>query len=166
MINTKSKWILLAEDDAPLAELTIHALGADELACEVVLAHDGVEALDCLFHRNAFQAPADGNPVFVLLDIKMPKLNGFEVLEQIRSDARLKNTPVVMFSSSCEATDVFRSYQLGANAYVVKPVDFREFSETLQCVGRFWATLNELPPKTAAPLKVESNMPAQLAVAA
>ena len=161
----KLKWILLAEDDAPLAELTIHALGAEELACDVVVARDGTEALDCLYHRNEFQARPVGNPVLVLLDIKMPKLNGLEVLQQIKSDTELKNTPVVMFSSSREMADVFRSYQLGANAYVVKPADFRQFSETLQCVGRFWADINEPPPDTAAVIKTESSNPSQLAAA-
>ena len=157
----KLKWILLAEDDAPLAELTIQALSADELACEVVVARDGAEALDCLYHRNEFQARPGGNPVFVLLDIKMPKLNGLEVLEQIKSDTELKDTPVIMFSASRELTDVSRSYELGANAYVVKPADFREFSKTLQCVGRFWAGINEPPPETAAALKTESRRASQ-----
>lgn len=162
----KTKWILLAEDDAPVADLTIHALDADGLACEVVVVRDGAEALDCLFHRNGFQARPGGNPAFVLLDIKMPKVNGFEVLEQIKSDAQLKTTPVVMFSSSNELADVSRSYQLGANAYVVKPLDFREFREALRSVGRFWGLINESPSETAAPLGTESQAPSQLTVIA
>jgi CheY-like chemotaxis protein len=151
----KSKWILLAEDDAPLAELTTLALAPDELACEVAVARDGLEALDCLHGRGQFQSRAGGNPAFVLLDLKMPKLDGLEVLRQIRSDPELKTIPVVMFTSSREITDVRRSYQLGANAYVVKPGDFREFSAVLKCVGEFWAVVNELPAP-AAPVKTDS----------
>jgi len=139
------KWILLADDDPSIAELTTLALAPERLGCEVIQVRDGAEALDCLHRRGAFQTRADGHPAFVLLDMKMPKVDGLEVLRQIKSNARLKHIPVVMFSSSCQGTDVNRSYQLGANAYVVKPVDFQKFSETLEGVGRFWATLNESP---------------------
>lgn len=159
------KWILLAEDDASLADLTTMALGADALACEVIVAHDGTEALDCLHHRKEFET-LPGNPAFVLLDLKMPKLNGLEVLEHVRSDARLKNIPVVMFTSSRELADVRQCYQLGANAYVVKPADFHEFSETLRRMGQFWVIDNEPPPEEPARVEKKVSDPPQLAVTA
>lgn len=161
----KSKWILLAEDDAPMAELTTLALDPDELGCEVIVARDGLEALDCLHRRGEFQTRAAGDPVFMLLDLKMPRMDGLEVLRQIKSDARFKCIPVVMFTSSREASDVHRSYQLGANAYVVKQVDFQKFSEALKGAGSFWALVNE-PPLESAPAKAEVRSPQQAAVAA
>ncbi|HKW29457.1 MAG TPA: response regulator [Verrucomicrobiae bacterium] len=160
----KSKWILLAEDDSPLAELTTLALAPDKLACEVIVARDGVEALDCIRRRGEFQTRAEGLPALVLLDLKMPRVDGLEVLRQIKADTRLKHIPVVMFTSSRELADVNRSYQLGANAYVVKPVDFQKFSQTLAGVGWFWTMLNELPP-VAAPRKTPDHDVAQLAAA-
>lgn len=143
----KSKWILLAEDDAAIAELTTLALAPDKLACQIIIVHDGLEALDCLHRHGEWQTREGGNPAFVLLDLKMPKVDGLEVLRQIRSDEGLKHIPVIMFTSSREVTDVSRSYQLGASAYVVKPADFREFSKALQQAGAFWGTLNEPPPE-------------------
>lgn len=160
----KIKWILLAEDDAPTAELTTMALAPEKLDCEVIVARDGLEALDCLCRRGDFQSRAGGHPVFVLLDLKMPKLDGLEVLRQIRADTQFKHIPVVMFTSSREATDVDRSYQLGANAYVVKPLDFHAFNATLQGVGQFWAVLNEPPPETA-PARTNADTPTELAAA-
>ncbi|MDE3067422.1 MAG: response regulator [Verrucomicrobiota bacterium] len=143
----KSKWILLVDDDPPTAELTTLALAPEELACDVIVARDGLEALDCLYRRGEFQGRDRSQPAFVLLDLKMPKMDGLEVLQQIKSDARFKNIPVVMFTSSSEPTDVSRSYELGANAYVVKPADFPKFNETLKRVGCFWGALNVLPPQ-------------------
>ena len=160
----KSKWILLAEDDAPLAELTTLALAPGKLACDVVVARDGVEALDCLRQRGEFLTRAEGHPALVLLDLKMPKVDGLEVLRQIKSDARLKNIPVVMFTSSRELADVNRSYQLGANAYVVKPADFSKFSEALEGVGRFWTLFNELPPDAASNQRTVREEPQLTAV--
>jgi CheY-like chemotaxis protein len=145
----KHKWILVAEDDAPIAELTKLALAPEKLACQVVVAHDGLEALDCILRRGEFEARSAGPPVFVLLDLKMPRLDGLDVLRQIKSDPQLKNIPVVIFSSSNNAGDVLASYQLGANAYVVKPVEFRKFSETLERVGSFWVISNETPPESS-----------------
>ena len=161
----QSKWILLAEDDAPTAELTRLALAPVERTCEVVVAHDGLEALDCLHRSGPFQARGGSHPAFVLLDVKMPKVDGLEVLRQIKSDPRLKTIPVVMFTSSRELTDVRRSYQLGANAYVVKPVDFQEFSAALKRVREFWAVVNELPQPAAAPAEPEIPAPLQPAAA-
>ncbi|MGH7992102.1 MAG: response regulator [Limisphaerales bacterium] len=155
----KSKWILLAEDDAALAELTARALAAEKLDCEVIVARDGAEALDCIRHCDGFQSRAEGDPAFVLLDLKMPKVDGLEVLRQIKSDARLKNIPIIMFTSSREPADLNRSYQLGANAYVVKPTDFQEFNEALDCIRRFWTRLNELPLGTAPDETEATNHP-------
>lgn len=142
------KWILVAEDDALIAELTVLALSSEGLGCEVIVAHDGLEALDCLHQRGEFKARAFGDPVLVLLDLKMPRLDGTEVLRQIKSDAKFKYLPVVMFTSSRELDDLNRCYQLGANGFVVKPVDYREYTEALECLGRFWVAVNELPPDT------------------
>jgi CheY-like chemotaxis protein len=151
---TNRKWILLAEDNANDAELTLRALAANELPDEVIVASDGAEALDCLYHRGAFESRDDSRPTVVLLDLKMPKVDGLEVLRQIKSDEALKSVPVVVFTSSREKIDLERSYQLGANAYIVKPLAFREFVSALKDVKKFWLILNEPPPdpagKTAA----------------
>lgn len=155
----KLNWILLAEDDAPLAELITMALAPKKLACNIIVAHDGVEALDCIRCRGEFQMRTEGHPALVLLDLKMPKVDGLEVLRQIKSDPRLRNIPVVMFTSSREPTDVKRCYQSGANAYVVKPVDFQKFSEALERIGWFWVKLNELPPETGSFKTNVRNLP-------
>jgi CheY-like chemotaxis protein len=142
------KWILLAVDDPKDAQLTIRALAESKAPRNVVLARDGAEALEFLQGR---RAPADGidaPPCVVLLDLKMPKLNGLEVLREIKSNVKLRTIPVVMLTSSRQESDVAQSYQLGANAYVVKPVSFAEFRAALRDVGSFWAVLNELPPQT------------------
>ncbi len=145
----RPKWILLVEDDAPIAELATLALAPAKPGCEVIVAHDGPEALECLRHRSTPPAHAEGHPALVLLDLKLPKLDGFEVLRQIKSDSRLRHVPVVIFSSSREPADIRRAYQLGANAYVVKPVDFRQFNLTLERVALFWAAENEGPPEAS-----------------
>jgi DNA-binding response OmpR family regulator len=112
----------------------------------VIVASDGEEALDCLYRRGEFQTRDAGNPMLVLLDLKMPKLNGLEVLSQIRADAQFKCMPVVVFSSSRQETDVTNSYELGANAYVVKPVNFRDFTTAIKAIKMFWLGINEPPP--------------------
>jgi CheY-like chemotaxis protein len=140
------KRILLAEDSSRDVELTLAALAEHNLANEVVVAHDGAEALDYLYGRGQFTGHANGQPVVVLLDLKMPKVDGLEVLRQIRSDEQLRYLPVVMITSSREEQDLIRSYQLGVNAYVVKPVDFHQFVESIREVGFFWAIINEPPP--------------------
>ena len=147
-----NKWILLAEDDFTTAELTTLALEADSLGCTVVVAHDGLEALDCLYHRGEFQARNGGPPLLALLDLKMPRVDGLEVLRQIKSDERLKSVPGVRFTSSREESDLVRSYHLGANAYVVKPVDFQAFSRAIRLVGEFWTTVNEPSPENLPPV--------------
>jgi CheY-like chemotaxis protein len=146
-----SKWILLAEDDELLAELTLLALAIEDLACAVIVAQDGLEALDCIRRSGKFKARADGEPAFVLLDLKMPKVDGLEVLQQLKSDARLKHIPVVMFSSSDNPRDIRRSYELGANAYVIKPLGCGKFNETLKQIAAFWVKFNETPSMISAP---------------
>ena len=143
------KRILLAEDNEHDVELTLAALGEHNLANEVVVVRDGAEALDYLFNRGKFAGHANGMPVVVLLDLKMPKVDGLEVLHQMRKDAELKHVPVVMITSSREEQDLIRSYQNGVNAYVVKPVDFQKFVESVKQIGVFWAIINEPPPGTA-----------------
>jgi two-component system, response regulator len=142
------KRILLVEDNERDVELTLSALEENNLANEVVVARDGAEALDYLYHRGKFAGHASGLPVVVLLDLKMPKVDGLEVLRQMKGDPELKNLPVVMITSSREERDLVRSYQLGANAYVVKPVDFQQFLGSVRQIGFFWAILNEPPPGT------------------
>jgi len=140
------KRILLAEDNPHDVELTLTALEEHNLANEVVVVRDGAEALDYLRHRGQYSEHVHGLPVVVMLDLKMPKVDGLEVLKQMREDPILKHIPVVMVTSSREEQDLVRSYQLGVNAYVVKPVDFGQFVESIKQVGFFWAIINEPPP--------------------
>ena len=140
------KRILLVEDDPKDVELTLTGLAEYNLANEVVVAHDGEEALDYLYRRSAYENRSNGNPAVVLLDLKLPKINGFEVLEKIRADESLKLLPVVVLTSSHEERDLVASYKLGVNAYVVKPVDFHQFVNAVKELGVFWAVINEPPP--------------------
>jgi CheY-like chemotaxis protein len=140
------KRILLVEDNPNDIELTLAALADNHLANEVVVARDGAEALDYLFRRGIFKMRTPGNPAIVLLDIKLPKVDGLDVLKQLKSDAALRTVPVVMLTSSREEPDLVRSYDLGVNAYVVKPVDFNEFVGALSKLGLFWAVINQPPP--------------------
>jgi CheY-like chemotaxis protein len=140
------KRILLAEDNANDVELTLAALSEINLANEVVVVRDGAEALDYLFRRKQFADRSAGNPALLLLDLKMPKMDGLDVLQAIKADDLLKTIPVVMLTSSREEQDLVRSYKLGANAYVVKPVDFRGFTDAVRQLGAFWAVVNEPPP--------------------
>jgi len=143
------KRILLAEDSVKDVKLTLTALEEKHLANKVDVVRDGEEALDYLYRRGPFQSRPGGNPAVVLLDIKMPKVNGLEVLRQIKSDERLKTIPVVVLTSSREERDLAESYKLGVNAYVVKPVDFSQFVDAVKEVGAFWAVINEQPPETS-----------------
>jgi len=138
--------ILLVEDDQRDVELTMTALGEYNLANEIVVTRDGQQALDYLYCRGEFGARSYDNPAVLLLDLKLPKVNGLEVLQQIKSDERLKMIPVVVLTSSREEKDMMRSYKLGVNAYVVKPVDFHEFVNAVKELGIFWAVINEPPP--------------------
>ncbi len=142
------KRILLVEDSPNDVELTLGALAENHLANEVVVARDGEEALDYLYRRGIFKLRAEGHPAVVLLDLKLPRVDGLEVLKQLKAEAALQAIPVVMLTSSREEQDLVRSYKLGVNAYVVKPVDFQEFVLALRELGLFWAVINQPPPGT------------------
>ena len=138
--------ILLVEDDPRDVELTLAALAEYNLANDVVVTRDGKEALDYLYCRGQFSARSSENPAVLLLDLKLPRVDGLQVLEKIKSDEHLKIIPVVVLTSSHEEKDMVRSYKLGVNAYVVKPVDFHEFINAAKELGVFWALINEPPP--------------------
>lgn len=142
------KKILLVEDDPRDVELTLAALGQHHLANQVFVVRDGEQALDYLYRRGEFKTRTDGNPVAVLLDLKMPKVNGLEVLKILKADEQLKVIPVVVLTSSRETPDLAECYRHGVNAYVVKPVDFTEFMTAVQQLGIFWVAINEPPPLT------------------
>lgn len=142
--------ILLVEDDPKDIDLTLAALGEYKLANEVIVVRDGAEALDYLHTKGNYRSRARENPAVVLLDLKLPKVDGLEVLREIRSDERLKLIPVVVLTSSREDRDMVASYKLGVNAYVVKPVDFHEFVNAVKELGVFWAVINEPPPGSIA----------------
>ncbi len=139
------KTILLAEDNPQDVELTIEALSEYNLANNIISVSDGVEAMDYLTYKGKFKKRTKGNPAVLLLDIKMPRMDGIEVLEAVRKNEKLKTLPVVMLTSSREEPDLKKCYALGVNAFVVKPVDFREFIEAVKHIGIFWAILNEQP---------------------
>ena len=140
------KKILLVEDDPRDVELTLAALEEYNLANKVVVVCDGEKALDYLYRRREFKTRAGGNPIVVLLDLKMPKVNGLEVLKIIKADPFLKIIPVVVLSSSRETPNLVECYKHGVNAYVVKPVDFAEFMKAVKQLGIFWVAINEPPP--------------------
>jgi CheY-like chemotaxis protein len=138
--------ILMVEDDPKDVELTLTALEEYNLANEVVVTRDGEQALDYLYCRGEYKMRSSGNPAVMLLDLKLPKVDGLEVLKQIKSDGELRMIPVVVLTSSNEEKDMVASYRLGVNAYVVKPVDFHEFVNAIKELGVFWAVINEPPP--------------------
>lgn len=142
------KRILMVEDDPRDVEMAMMALSEYNLANEVVVVGDGEEALDYLYRRGKFDGRPAGNPAVVLLDLKLPKVDGLEVLKQIRTNGELRMTPVVVVTSSREEQDLVESYQLGVNGYVVKPVDFHQFADAIRQIGVFWAVINEAPPGT------------------
>jgi CheY-like chemotaxis protein len=143
---TEVKRILIVDDSPKDVELTISALAEKNLANEVVVAEDGEEALDYLYKRGKF-SNENGNPAIILLDIKMPKLNGIEVLKHIRSNPKFRFIPVIMVTSSHEERDLVESYNLGANSYVVKPVDIVQFIDAIKSLGQYWAIINQTPPE-------------------
>ena len=145
------KRILLVEDSKHDVELTLVALEECHLANQVDVVNDGAEALDYLYKRGAYASRGSDLPVVVLLDLKMPKVDGLEVLKAMKDDAELKRIPVVMLTSSREERDLMRSYDLGANGYVVKPVDFQQFIESIKQLGCFWAIINEPSPPAFSP---------------
>ena len=138
--------ILMVEDDPKDVELTLTALEEYNLANEVIVTRDGEQALDYLYCRGEYKTRSGGNPAVMLLDLKLPKVDGLEVLKQIKSDGELRMLPVVVLTSSKEEKDMVASYKLGVNAYVVKPVDFHEFVNAIKELGVFWAIINEPPP--------------------
>jgi CheY-like chemotaxis protein len=140
------KRLLLVEDDPKDVELTLEALSEYNLANEVIVVRDGEEALDYLHRRGKFQTVPNGNPAAILLDLKLPKVNGLEVLGRIRTDEKLKTIPVIVLTSSRQEQDLEKCYQLGVNGYVVKPVDFHEFINAVKELGVFWGLINEPPP--------------------
>src|SRR3989449_1983543 len=144
----KDKVILLVEDNADDEALTRRALAKNNIQNTIVVAHDGVEALDCVFGTGSFKNDPVA-PVVVLLDLKLPKIDGHEVLRRIRADARTRLLPVVILTSSQENEDIVRAYTNGANSYVRKPVDFIQFTEAIRQLGLYWLILNEAPPRRA-----------------
>lgn len=139
--------ILLVEDNPRDLELTLTALAKCQLANEIVIARDGAEALDYLYSRGTHGERNPGDPAVVLLDLKLPKIDGLEVLERIKGDPTQRQIPIVMLTASREESDLIRSYELGVNAFVVKPVDFQSFLRAIQDIGMFWAVLNEPAPR-------------------
>lgn len=139
--------ILLAEDNIRDVELTLAALSEHNLANKVVVVTDGIEAIEFMRCEGKYKSRKRCNPAVILLDIKMPRMDGIELLQVIRTDPALKMIPVVMLTSSREEPDLKLSYELGANAYVVKPVDFRKFMDVIKQIGIFWALINEVPPE-------------------
>lgn len=157
MPNTHLKRILMAEDHQEDVELTLAALEEHHLANEVIVVRDGQEALDYLYRDGAYQNRPEGLPVVMLLDLKMPKVDGLEVLRRVKSDPALKSLPIVMLTSSREEIDLIRSYALGANAYVVKPVNYHQFVDAVRTLGCFWALINEAPPSARHPSTKPGN---------
>ena len=154
------KPILLVEDNPHDLELTLVALERSQLANDVIVMRDGAEALDYLLRRGDHAERADGNPAVLLLDLKLPKVDGLEVLKTVRDTPELRSIPVVMLTSSREEPDLVRAYELGVNAYVVKPVEFRDFVAAISDLGIFWAVLNEPPPgslRLQRPLRDRKN---------
>ncbi len=149
-MTTDVKRILLVEDNQKEIDLTLAALAENQLADEVIVVRDGEQALDYLYRRGNFRLRAGGDPAVVLLDLKLPKISGLEVLSQVKADPALRAVPIVMLTSSREETDLSRSYQRGVNAYVVKPVTFSGFVAALGELGVFWAEINEPPPGSVA----------------
>ena len=143
------KRILLAEDNANDVELTVTALRENHVVNEVIVVRDGAQALDYLYKRNEYADRPGQNPALVLLDLKMPKVDGIEVLKQVKSDPIMRSIPIVVLTSSREEQDLVQTYDLGVNAYVVKPVDFHEFIDAVKLLGGFWAVVNETPRDNA-----------------
>ena len=154
-MNTSLKRILLVDDSPRDTEVALDALAQHNLANEVIALHDGVEALDYLFRRGPYANRPPGNPSVVLLDLKMPKVDGQEVLRQIKEEPQLKLIPVVVLTSSREERDLRMSYELGGNAYIVKPVSFPDFVEVIKMVGAFWAVINEPPPGSVNAMRTQ-----------
>lgn len=154
---SRIKTILLVEDDPQDQQLTLAALAEYNLANKVAVVCDGEKALDYLYRRNEFTGRAGGNPILVLLDLKMPKVSGLEVLKLIKADPQMKDIPVVVLSSSRQTPDLVECYRHGVNAFVVKPVDVSEFMKAVKQLGIFWAAVNEPPPPAMERRTLESK---------
>jgi len=148
MSNSRIHTILVAEDNENDIELALETFKTHKLANRVVVVRDGAEALDYLYMRGKYQDREAYQPLVVFLDLKMPKVDGLQVLKEVKSDPTLRTIPVVMLTSSRQERDLVESYKLGVNAYVVKPVDFMQFTEAIRQLGMFWAILNEPPPQS------------------
>ncbi len=147
------KRILLVEDSTNDVELILTSLAENHLGNEVVVVRDGEQALDYMYRRGMYRLRYEGNPVVVLLDLKLPKVDGIEVLTEIKSNPSLRTVPIVVLTSSREEQDLARCYELGTNAYVVKPIDFHEFVDVIRGLGLFWAIINEPPPGSLPPAR-------------
>ncbi|HET9662749.1 MAG TPA: response regulator [Burkholderiales bacterium] len=145
MSNFQSVEILLVEDDPTDAELTMRALRGKHLANNVIWVKDGVQALDFIFRRGEYAERKEHHPRLILLDLKLPKVDGIEVLRQLKGHEQTRTIPVVMLTSSAEESDVVKSYKLGVNSYIVKPVDFEQFGETVANAGLYWMLMNKAP---------------------
>jgi CheY-like chemotaxis protein len=151
-MTTELRRILLAEDNANDVELTLAALKTNRIANDVVVTRDGAETLDYLWRRGAYADRPTEDPALILLDLKMPKVDGLDVLRQVKSSEALRTIPIVVLTSSRQEQDLIRSYDLGVNAYVVKPVAFHDFVDAVKLLGGFWAVVNEPPPRRARTL--------------
>jgi CheY-like chemotaxis protein len=151
-MGARAARILLADDNELDVELILRALNRAQCPHEVAVANNGADALDYLHHRGRFESQANSPPIVILLDVKMPKVDGLEVLRELKRDARLRLIPVVMLTSSRVAADVRKAYELGANAYVVKPVEFQALVAAVQQIEQFWTAVNEPPPEDHAPV--------------
>jgi len=149
VVRDETKVILLVEDNADDEALTLRAFEKNKIGNRIVVVRDGAEALDWMFKRGAHAGRGEHDPQVVLLDLKLPKVDGLEVLRQLREDARTKYTPVVILTSSKEESDLLRGYELRANSYIRKPVDFSRFVESVREIGMYWLVLNEPPPRSA-----------------
>jgi CheY-like chemotaxis protein len=141
-----TKTVLLVEDSKNDVELALEALAQEDFIENIIVVEDGQQALEFLLRAGLHAEREPGNPILIVLDLKLPRIDGLEVLRRVKSDPRLKNIPIVMLTSSREDADLKASYNLGANAYVVKPVGFEEYTRALQALGSFWTTINEPPP--------------------
>lgn len=155
----KPKRILLVDDSPRDTEMALDALGQYHLANEVTTLRDGAEALDYIYRRGEYATRRDVDPAVILLDLKMPRVDGLEVLRQLKADPKFRIIPVVVMTSSREDQDLIKCYQLGVNAYVVKPLNFHEFIEAIKTLGAFWAVLNESPPKDSNPPQLPLHAP-------
>jgi CheY-like chemotaxis protein len=157
MTDLEAVEILLVEDSTTDAEMTIRALKRRNLTNRLVWVKDGAEALDFVYCRGAYAGRQNGHPKLVLLDLKMPKVDGIEVLQRVKSDPALRSIPIVVLTSSAEESDLVNSYRLGVNSYIVKPVDFNQFMEVIAQAGLYWAVMNRVPNEASSPARSPGN---------